>query len=233
MGALSGIKLTTPTYQDEIPSTKTKVKIRPFRVGDEKTLLVASQSEDLKEMADALKSIVLNCVENVKLEDLTSYDIEYLFLKIRSKSVGETSTVGIYCKSCDATNEIKIELENVSVDIPAEHSHFVKIEENIAFGMKDPDIDEILNNDLDDPESFSKIIMSAIKMVYHGEEVIEITEGDKQELEELIDNMTAKQFEKVKDYFETMPRLRKKIDFVCGSCGENNEQVLEGLSSFF
>lgn len=233
MGALSNVKLTTPTYEDKIPSTNLKVKITPFRVGDEKTLLVAAQSEDLKQMAGALKSIVANCVDGVKIEDLTSYDIEYLFLKIRAKSVGETSTIGIYCKSCEAINEIKVDLENVSVDIPKEHSHYVKIEDNIAFGMKDPDIDELLNNDLENPENFSKILITAIKTVYHGEETIEITEGDKEELEELLDSMTAAQFQKIRDYFETMPRLRKKIDFVCGSCGENNEQILEGLSSFF
>lgn len=233
MGALSDIKLTTPTYEDKIPSTKTKVKIRPFRVGDEKTLLVASQSEDLKQMSNALKSIVKNCVEPVNMEELTSYDIEYLFLKIRSKSVGETSTVGIICTECEATNELKIDLESVMVDIPKDHSHFVKIEENIAFGMKDPEIDEILNNDLESPEAFGKIIVSAIKTVYHGEEVIEITESDKEELEELIDSMTTAQFQKIRDYFETMPRLRKKVEFECGQCGHDNKQMLEGLSSFF
>ena len=233
MGALSSIKLTTPTYEDKIPSTKAKVKIRPFRVGDEKTLLVASQSEDLRQMSNALKSIVKNCVEPVDINELTSYDIEYLFLKIRSKSVGETSNIGILCSVCDVANEIKVDLESVTVDIPKDHSHFVKIEETIAFGMKDPDIDEILNNDLENPESFGKIIVSAVKTVYHGEEVIEITDNDKEELEELIDNMTSEQFQKIRDYFETMPRLRKKIEFECGSCGHFNEQILEGLSSFF
>ena len=233
MGALSNVKLTTPTYEDKVPSTKAKVKLRPFRVGDEKTLLVASQSEDLKQMSNALKSIVKNCVEPVNMDELTSYDIEYLFLKIRSKSVGETSTIGVLCTNCEVANEIKVDLESVSVDIPKDHSHFVKIEDNIAFGMKDPDIDEILNNNLEDPGSFGKIIVSAVKTVYYGEEVIEITDADKEELEQLIDSMTAEQFQKIRDYFETMPRLRKKIEFECGSCGHHNEQVLEGLSSFF
>jgi hypothetical protein len=233
MGALSNVKLTTPTYEDRIPSTKQKVKIRPFRVGDEKTLLIASQSEDLKQMANALKSIVANCVEPIEMDKLSSYDVEYLFLKIRAKSVGETSTVGIYCNDCEAVNEIVVDLENVDVDIPKDHSHHIKIEDNIAFGMQDPDIDEILNNNLEDPNSFVKIIVSAIKTVYHGEEVIEIGESDKEELEQLLDNMTSEQFQKIRDYFDTMPRLRKKIEFECGGCGKHNEQVLEGLSSFF
>ena len=233
MGSLAGIKLSKPTFEDKVPSSGVKVKLTPFRVGDEKNLLIAAQSQSTHQMNLALKSVIANCVTGVKVEDLEQYDLEYLFLKIRAKSVGEFSTVGLNCSQCETTNEIKIDLETVVVDQSKQHSDMIKIEDKLAFKMKLPDTEQLEKIDLTDPESVMDVIVLSVETVYTGEESIEVGPSDREELKQLIESMTSTQFQKFQDYFDTMPKLKKEIDFVCGSCGHENHVTLEGLASFF
>lgn len=231
--SLKNIKLSTPEYDDKIPSTGKKVKITPFRVGDEKTLLIAAQSENGRQMIAALKSVIKNCVKGIDVEELAPYDLEYLFIKLRAKSVGETATIGIACQSCEVTNELPVDLTTVQVSENKNKSNLIKIEDNLAFKMKYPEADDIVDIDLNDPASIMKVIALTVEQVYHGEEVIDIDPSDGEDLIALIESMTSAQFEKLQDFFLNMPKVYKEITFTCGSCGHENEIKLEGLASFF
>ena len=231
--SIKGIKLSKPTYEDKIPSTGKKVKLTPFRVGDEKTLLIAAQSESMKQMNIAMKAVIKNCVEGVDVDEVEQYDLEYLFLKLRAKSVGEFSTIGVGCTECSTMNQIKVDLETVVVEQKENHSDLIKIEDNLAFKMRIPDTNEIDNLNLADPEQMLDVIAMSVKTVYNGDEAIDLDPSDKDDMKALIETMTSNQFEKLQAFFDTMPKLTKKIEFTCGSCGHENKQTLEGLASFF
>lgn len=232
MGKLSGIKITTPTYTEKLPSNGKKINFTPFRVGDEKTLLIASQSKNPIEMLNALKSIVDNCVD-YPVADMEPYDIEYMFLKLRAKSVGETSEIGVACNECKTYNKITVDLEAVVVEKPEKHTNMIKISDSLAFEMKQADAEVEAGINRNDPEDLIRLVCLSIKRVYSGEDVLDIEPTDYEELKEIVESLTTPQFEKIQEFFRTIPKLSKKIEFECGSCGHQNKQVLEGLSSFF
>jgi len=233
MGQLGNIKISTPTYSETLPSSGAKIRYTPFRVGDEKTLLLAGQSDDRKEMLKALKTIVGNCVSGVDIQDMENYDIEYMFLRLRAVSVGETSDIGVACVSCETYNTITVDLDAVIVEKQPNHTDLVKITDELAFRMKSVDPEEISDLDLSDPSDSIEIVARSVKQVYHGEEVIDVESNDIEDLKQLLESMTTSQYELLQEYFRTAPKLSKKIDFVCGECGHENVQTLEGLASFF
>lgn len=231
--SLKNIKLSVPTYDDVVPSTKAKVKLSPFRVADEKTLLIASNSEDNIVITNALKSVISNCVQGVKVEDLEPYDLEYFFMKLRAISVGEVSKIIVSCSYCEGENTVSVDLSTVAVEFNSDHADLVKIEDALAFKLKYPKAEELVGLKLDDPASVLEIMVRCIKEVYTEEEVITVGESDLDDLRNLVGSMTSAQFEQMKIFFETMPRLRKNIEFTCEICEHENKQVLEGLQSFF
>lgn len=231
--SLKNVKLSVAKFPDKIPSNKQKVSIMPFRVADEKTLLIASQSNDAAQLFSALKQVVGNCLDGADVNELENYDLEYLFLKIRAISVGETSKIGLHCEACDVANEIDVDLSTIEVQFDPEHNDLVKIEDNLAFKMKQVDLVELSGMDLEDPNAIMDVIVKSIKEVYTEEEVITIDPADYQELSDLIGSMTTLQFEKLRSYFDTMPKVVKKVSFTCGGCSHENETTLEGLQSFF
>jgi len=231
--SLKDIKISVPEYADIVPSLKKPVKLTPFRVGDEKTLLIASGSNDTLEMANAMKQVIGNCVKGAKVEDMTSYDLEYLFLKLRAKSVGEISTVGLACEECSEYNQIDIELSTIEVVFNERHSETIKIEDTLAFKMRYPEPEDIVGLNLEDPNSVLEAMLRCIKEVYTQEEQITITPSDYDDLRALVSSMTSVQFEKIKAFFDTMPKVSKKVEFTCGSCGHENKTVLEGIANFF
>lgn len=232
MGKFDGIKISVPKFTAKLPSTNKKVNFTPFRVGDEKTLLIASQSDNPVEMLHALKSIVENCVD-YPIDDMEQYDIEFMFLQLRAKSVGETSDVGVSCLECQAFNQLTVNLDTVLVDKPANHTNIIKISDEIAMEMKQSDPEAAASLDLSNPDDLFRLVCLSTKTVYSGEDAIEVEPTDHDDLKELLESMTADQFDTIQEYFRTMPKLSKPISFTCGSCGHENEQVLEGLSSFF
>lgn len=231
--SLKNIKLSVPLFDEIIPSTGAKVKMRAYRVADEKTLLIAADSNSSKQMVDALKSIIGNCVQDIDVQTLTPYDIEYLFLKIRALSVGEISEVGIPCEQCGIHNEISVDLSTVTVKKFKDHTDLVKIESGLAFRMQSPAAEDMVELDLTQPGILIDIVVNSVKEVFTDEEQIEISFGDRDDLRTLVESMSTAQFEKLKVFFETMPRVRKEVDFTCGSCGFENKTMLEGLQSFF
>lgn len=233
MSDLKNIKLSRPTVADIVPSTGQKIQIRPFTVGDEKILLIASESKENKQMASSLMQIVKNCVETDIEKELQSYDYEYLFLKIRAISVGETSNIGIKCKECEAANMLKVNVSDIQVRNIDKFESFIKFDENLGFKMKIPSLSETADLDTSSVDSIFDLIVSCVDSVYFGEDIIEVTDSNKKDLENIIDQMSSEQFIKLRDFYESIPKVSKNIEFVCGSCGHDNKLRLEGLASFF
>lgn len=233
MSELSNIKITSPQYDDVIPSTGNTVKLTPFRVGDEKALLIAQQSGNNKQMANTLKSIISKNVVPVNIADLAPFDLEYLFLKLRAVSVGETSKIGVKCKNCEASNEIDVDLNDVEVKKDENHKNFVKIDEKLGFEMKYADLDDMMKVDGENIESIIGLIAASVKTVYFNEDTYNIGKAEQKDLMSILNDLTTTQFSTIQQYFETMPKVRKDINFTCKSCETENNQVLEGLASFF
>ena len=232
MSDLKSIQLSRPSLGEIIPSTRKPVKIRPFTVGDEKLLLIASESKEPTQMATALMEIVEACIEGDPGK-MQPYDYEYLFLKIRAVSVGETSDVGIKCKKCEAPNLIKVNLSNVEVKNIDKFNDFIKFDDNLGFKMKIPPLSETADVNMSSVEQVFKLILSCVDSVYYGEDVIEVTDSNRADLQSIIDQMSSDQFLKLKDFYESIPKVSKNIEFTCGSCNNENKLKMEGLASFF
>lgn len=231
MSQLKQIKIATPTFKEVVPSSKKKITIKPFRVADEKVLLIAAESKDTKQMMSALRQVVGNCVEGVDITELASFDLEYIFMKLRSISVGESTEIGMKCTECEKVNNVTVDLASISVEENKEHTKEIKVSEGLMFIMKYPDLsDVVVSNEVD---SMLGVIVESIATVIHGDEAIEITDAEKEDLRDIIEGMTTTQFADVRKFFETMPKLKKEVEFKCKSCGKENHITLEGMADFF
>jgi hypothetical protein len=248
-------KITTPTYELELPSTGKTIQYRPFLVKEEKLLLFALESkkvddkgnerEDVTQITEALKTVIGNCIKtkNIKVDELPTFDIEYLFLNIRGKSVGEEVEVNVLCPD-DYQTEVKvtINLEDIKVQKNPEHTNKIKVDEHIMMEMKYPSLQQFIkNNFVLDPEdatdqSFA-MIADCVDKIYTEEEVYAVNGGNgdatKQEVLDFLDQMTDIQFKQIEKFFETMPKLSHKIKVKNPKTEVESEVVLEGLSGFF
>lgn len=230
MSALSNIKISRYEYEDKVPSTGKKVKLTPFRVGDEKVLLEAVASEEPGRMQNAIEQVIANCVTPVNIDELAPYDLEYLFLRLRSRSVGENVEIGIKCAKCETANKIPINLDSIEVVKNKDHKNTIKIQEGLMFEMGYPK--DLKTEGKDAVELLLELIVHSVKKVYSGEDVIEITEAEHEDLRAIIDDLTSEQFASIQVFFNTAPKLSKEVTFECGDCGEHNDIKLEGLASF-
>lgn len=232
MSQLRNVKISTPTYKEEVPSSKQKIEIEPFRVGDEKALMIAAESKDGVQMMNALKKVVGNCT-TANPEELETYDLEYLFLKLRSVSVGEVATIGLPCGECEATNKIDLDISKVKVQFDETHSTTVKISDQLGFEMKAPDLELVSGLDGENVDDMLKVVAHSIKTVYYGDETISVGEDEWDDLLGILNQLTTDQFSKVQQYFSTQPKLKQDVTFTCGQCEHDNKTTLEGLASFF
>jgi hypothetical protein len=234
-------KIATPTYELEIPSSKKKVKYRPFLVKEEKVLIIAMESEDPKQIASAVKTVIKNCIlsRGIKVEDLSTFDIEYLFLNIRGKSVGEEVEVLVTCPDDGVTQiPVVIGLDEIKVQESENHTRDIKLDENLSLRMKYPSMEEFVksnfaldgNINLDD--TFD-LISSCIEQVYSEEESWTASDCSKKELMEFMEQLSSKQFKEIENFFETMPKLSHTFKVKNPNTGVESEVVLEGLSAFF
>jgi hypothetical protein len=233
-------KIATPQYTLTIPSTKKEVKYRPFLVKEEKTLIIAMESEDPKQIAEAVKTIIGNCIlsRGVKVDDLAIFDIEYLFLNIRGKSVGESVEVILTCPDDNQTQiPVSINIDEIQVDFPEEHTRDIKLDENLTLRMKYPSIVEFVKNNFTSNsitiEDTFDVICSCVEQIYNEEESWSAKDSTKKELKEFIEQLTSQQFKQLEKFFETMPKLYHKIKIKNPSTEVESEVVFEGLSSFF
>ena len=228
--------MNTPTYELEIPSTKEKLTYRPFLVKEEKILLMAMEEEKDTQLNKALKQVVHNCTfEKVDVGKLPLFDLEYIFLRIRAKSVGEVAKIQVLCEDDGETYvPVEIDLESIEVEFQEDHSNKIELTDEIGIEMGYPTF-EFLNFKADETEvnQLFDIIGSSIVRVYEGETVYEKADFSKKDLKVFLESLTSEQFLKVQKFFETMPRLRHKIEVINPKTKKKNEVTLEGLQAFF
>lgn len=232
--------LSTPTYELEVPSTKKKIKYRPFLVKEEKILLLAMETEDEKQMANAVKTILSNCIQTprFKVDSLALFDIEYIFLNIRGKSVGETVDLQITCPDDDQTVvDVSINLDDIQVQKNGEHTNILKMNDDVSVVMKYPSMDLFIKNNMNDSGSevddVFEIASMCIDQIVDGEEVYEASNSSKQEITDFLEGMDTKQFLMVQKFFETMPKLSHTVKVTNPNTKVKSDVVIEGLASFF
>lgn len=224
--------INTPTFKVTVPSTQQEIEMRPFLVKEQKILLMAKEGEDPKEIADATQKLLENCVltEDFNVKALASFDIEYLFLKLRAKSVSEVTNVMLNHKGsdCNHSQAVSIELDNVEVQFSEDHTDTINVSGDIGVVMKYPTLAEVSESDAEDPLD---IVTKSIKYVYDSENVYD--NFSEKEINDFVDSLTKQQFEQVVSFFETIPTLRKEVTWTCDKCKETETVTLEGLTAFF
>ena len=233
-------KINTPTFELELPSTGKKVRYRPFLVKEEKILVMAMESEDAKQITDAIVQILNDCIltRGVKVDKLSIFDIEYLFLNIRSKSVGETVEVNVTCPDDGETQvQMEIDLDSIKVKKNKSHRNTIKLDNDLSMKLKYPSLDQFIESNFDSgmsevSQSLS-VISSCIDMIYNEEESWSASDSTKKELEEFLEQLNTKQFKQVEKFFDTMPKLSHTIVVKNPKTEVESEVVLEGLASFF
>jgi len=234
-------KIATPSYELELPSTGETIHYRPFLVKEEKVLVIALESEDTKQITTAIKTVIKNCIltKNIKVETLPTFDIEYLFLNIRAKSVGEEIEVNVICPDDEETTvTVKIDLDSIKVQKNENHTNKIKIDDSIMMEMKYPSLDQFIKNNFDFKktnamEQSFDLIASCVDKIYTEEEVWSAGDVTKKELMEFLEQMNSTQFKEIETFFETMPKLSHTIQVTNPKTEVESEVILEGLSSFF
>ena len=234
-------KIAAPTYELELPSTGETIQYRPFLVKEEKLLVIALESEDTKQITTAIKTVIKNCIltKGIKVESLPTFDIEYLFLNIRGKSVGEELDVNIICPDDGRTEvSVMINLEDIEVQKNDEHEKKIKIDDSIMIEMKYPSLDQFIKNNFDFnkrnamDQSF-ELIASCIGTIFTEEEAWSTADCSKKEVTEFLESMNSSQFKGIEKFFETMLKLSHKVSVKNPKTKVESEVVLEGLASFF
>ena len=233
-------KLNVPVYEAILPSTEKVIKYRPFLVKEEKLLFTAQESGE-KAVLPAVKQIIKNCVQGeLDVDNMPIFDIEFLFLRLRAKSVGEEITIGLKpwgCPQnngelCKFTTEVTINLEEIKCVKDKKHTPKIMLDDKVGIMMKYPDISQmgIKGSEI---EMGMKIIKNCIKMIFTQEETHEKDSFTDEELDEFIDSLNTKQMELIRNFFDTMPTIKHTAKYTCKTCGEKKETTVQGLNSFF
>ena len=234
-------KIATPTYELELPSNGKTIQYRPFLVKEEKLLVIALESEDNKQITTAIKAVIKACVltKGIKVETLPTFDIEYLFLNIRGKSVGEELEVNIICPDDkETTVQTTIYLDDIKCIKSEEHTNQIKLDDSIMMEMKYPSLNEFIKNNFDfdeknQMEQSFELIGSCVDKIYTKEESYAASDCTKKEMNDFLESMNSQQFKKIEEFFTTMPKLSHTIEVTNPKTKKKSEVVLEGLASFF
>ena len=233
--------LETATYELTLPSADIKVKYRPFLVKEEKVLVIALESEDNKQITNAIKAVLKSCIlsKGIKVEDLPTFDIEYLFLNIRGKSVGEDLEVNIICPDDNKTEvPVTIALDEIEVQKDENHTNKIKVDDSIMMEMKYPSLEQFIKNNFDFndknmmDQSF-ELIATCIDKIYTEDEVWASADCTKKEMKDFLEQMNSNQFKEIEKFFETMPKLSHTVKVTNPKTKVKSDVVLEGLASFF
>ena len=228
-------KIVTPTYELEIPSSKEKITYRPFLVKEEKILLLAQEAEKDSEMLLALKQIINNCTyEKVEVEKLPMFDLEYIFLQIRAKSVGEVVDLKLLCEDDGETYaDVQVNLDEVDVEFTEGHSNSIQLTDEVGIIMSYPQINMMDLSSDSGTENVFGIIKNSINQITEGETVYERADFTEKDINEFLDSLTTEHFKLIQEFFETMPRLQHEVKFKNPKTKKQNKITLEGLNSFF
>ena len=234
-------KIATPTYELELPSTGQTIQYRPFLVKEEKLLVLALQGEDVKEITTAIKNVIKSCIQTkgIKVDTLPTFDIEYLFLNIRGKSVGEELEVKLLCPDDNETYvPVTIPIDEIGILKTENHTNKIKLDDSLVMEMKYPSLAEFIknnfdfNNDATMDQSFD-LITSCVDKIYNAEEVWTAADCTKKEINSFLEQMNSSQFKEIETFFETMPKLSHTVKVKNPKTKVESTIVLEGLSSFF
>ena len=234
-------KIATPTYELELPSTGQNISYRPFLVKEEKVLVIALESEDNKQITTAIKAVLKNCIltKGIKVELLPTFDIEFLFLNIRGKSVGEELEVNIICPDDGETEvPVTINIDDIEIKKDEKHTNKIKLDNTIMMEMKYPSLDQFIKNNFDfnDKNAMDQsfdLIATSIDKIYTEDEVWATADCTKKEVKEFLESMNSSQFKAIESFFETMPKLSHTIKVTNPKTKVESDVVLEGLASFF
>ena len=232
-------KISTPTYELTVPSTGKNIKFRPFLVKEEKILIIAMESQSDKQIAQAVNDVLSNCIltKGVKIGDLSTFDIEYLFLNIRGKSVGESVDVMITCPDDNETKvPVQINLDEIQIVKNDNHQRDIPLDDNLTMRMKYPAMGEFVKNnfsvDMKVDDTFD-LVCSCIEQVFSEEESWAAADCTKKELHEFLEQLDSSQFKKIEQFFETMPKLSHTLNVTNPNTKVVNKIKLEGLNAFF
>ena len=238
-------KINTPTYDLTLPSTGKKIKYRPFLVREEKILIMALETEDMAQITNAVIEILDECIltKGISVTKLATFDIEYLFLNVRAKSVGEQVEVNITCPDDEKTSvQMEINIDSIKVQKVRGHKNIIKLDDQYSMKLKYPSMTEFIESNFEsgndggegsDIDKSLSMITSCIEMIYDNEESWDASDSSQQELEEFIEQLNSKQFKSIEKFFETMPKLSHKVKVTNPKTGVESQVVLEGLASFF
>jgi len=232
-------KLTTPTYELEIPSTDAKIKYRPFLVKEEKILMMAMESKKNPDIVQAVKDIVSECTFNkVNMSDLPMFDVEYIFLQIRSKSVGEVSKLKLLCPDDGVTYaDLELDLSEVKVQVGDDHTNKITLDNGMGMIMKYPTIDSFKDSGIQDINATNmlEVIGACIQQIYEeeGKKTYDPKDQTQKEVTDFIEQLTTKQFQNVQNFFDTMPKLKHTVKINNPKTKVESEVVLSGLNDFF
>ena len=233
--------IVTPTYELELPSTGKKIKYRPFLVKEEKLLVLALETENTKDISTAIKAVLKSCIQTrgVKVENLPTFDIEYLFLNIRGKSVGEDVDVNLIAPDDNVTEvPVTINIDDIKIQKSEDHNNKIKLDDALMMEMRYPSLDQFIKSNFDFGDDVSMdqsfdLIASCIDKIYNEEEVWSTSDCTKKEVKEFLEQMNSMQFKEIEKFFETMPKLSHSVTFTNPKTEVESTVVLEGLSSFF
>ena len=234
-------KIATPTYELELPSTGQTIKYRPFLVKEEKLLVIALESEDNKQITNAIKAVIRGCLltKGIKVEALPTFDIEFLFLNIRGKSVGEVLDVNIICPDDEKTQvTVQVDLDSIECRKTEGHTNKIKLDDTIMMEMKYPSLDQFIKSNFDMKEenqmeqSFD-LIASCIDKLYSADEVWASEDCSKKEMSDFLEQLNSSQFKEIEKFFETMPKLSHTIKVTNPETKVKSDVTLEGLAAFF
>jgi Zn finger protein HypA/HybF involved in hydrogenase expression len=232
-------QMNTPLYKINIPSTGKQITFRPFLVREEKALLLSQQSEDTDVMINTLKEVIRGCVkEPIDPDSLAIFDIEYLFTNIRAKSVGEVVELIFTCAHCEEKNnkvKLGVDLTQIPIIKDPKHTNRIELFDNVGVLMKYPNLNTFkkAEGQEDDINSVMEVVIDCIDAIYNGDEMFYTKEQTREEVEEFVMNLTKNQFDKLEEFFVTIPKYRQEIEFDCPECHAHNSTVVEGPASFF
>lgn len=235
--------IATPTYELTVPSTKKVIKYRPFLVKEEKLLLLAMESKDAKQIQSTSKEVIKNCTfGEIDVEISPPFDIEYILLQLRIRSVGEKVNTRLKCQKCETSNAVEIDLQSINVTNPDNHNNTIKLTDTMGVVMKYPSLgneelfsmrEEDKENAVKSAEMSMKMICSCIEAIFDGDKVYQAKNFSKTEVMEFVENLSQVMFQKLISFFQNMPAIKHDVNLKCEKCGYENEYTLRGIQDFF
>ena len=231
-------KLETPKYKCTVPSTGKEIEYRPYLVKEEKMLMLASEGEDTAQIINTMKDLIKACTfEALNVESMTMFDMEFLFTKLRSVSVGENSKVGIDCKKCQKPNDVNIKLGDVKVNINKDQDMKIELTDKVGMVMQYPSVNAMIDaqaqsNGESDVDDFLRTVIASIESIYSADEVFAVKDTPKSEVDDFIDSLSSNQFVKIREFMENLPQAKIDYEFKCIHCEAINKNQLAGAGNF-